>query len=108
MFRFFHVLTAFSLLIFFSLFLFVQKIRELADLSDQLSRPIKKFSLVSIYLAQLDHVLETSAIKSEWKGAVPANGVLSVDICFEFYRLWSAIQWSYSTPPMNTSEYTPR
>ena len=34
-----------------------------------------------------------------WCGPPPANGVMSVDECQEFHRLWSAIQFAYCTPP---------
>jgi len=34
-----------------------------------------------------------------WQGPVPVNGVMSIDECSEFHRLWSAIQFSYCTPP---------
>lgn len=34
-----------------------------------------------------------------WMGPPPLNGVMSVDECQEFYRLWSAIQFAYCTPP---------
>ena len=33
-----------------------------------------------------------------WMGPPPVNGVMNVDECQEFYRLWSAIQFAYCTP----------
>ncbi|KAK3742408.1 hypothetical protein QZH41_020714 [Actinostola sp. cb2023] len=34
-----------------------------------------------------------------WKEPTPANGVMSIDECREFHRLWSAIQFNYCQPP---------
>lgn len=34
-----------------------------------------------------------------WMGPPPLNGVMSIDECQEFHRLWSAIQFSYCSPP---------
>lgn len=33
-----------------------------------------------------------------WTGPMPANGVMSVDECQEFHRIWSAIQFVYCIP----------
>ncbi|CAH3019681.1 unnamed protein product [Porites evermanni] len=33
-----------------------------------------------------------------WKETPPANGVMNVDECREFHRLWSAIQFNYCQP----------
>ena len=33
-----------------------------------------------------------------WKEVPPANGVMNVDECKEFHRLWSAIQFNYCQP----------
>ena len=33
-----------------------------------------------------------------WKGSPPANGVMAIDECQEFHRLWSAIQFTYCMP----------
>ena len=33
-----------------------------------------------------------------WMGPPPVNGVMNVDECEEFYRLWSAIQFAFCTP----------
>lgn len=35
---------------------------------------------------------------SLWHGLQPANGVMNVDECSEFHRLWSALQFVYLTP----------
>ena len=34
-----------------------------------------------------------------WSGPPPVNGVMGIDECQEFHRLWSAIQFAYCTPP---------
>ena len=34
-----------------------------------------------------------------WEGPTPVNGVMSVDECQEFHRLWSAIQFAFCVPP---------
>ncbi|PSN54695.1 Cytoplasmic FMR1-interacting protein [Blattella germanica] len=40
-----------------------------------------------------------------WVGPPPANGVLNVDECTEFHRLWSALQFVYCIPVGDT-EFT--
>lgn len=40
-----------------------------------------------------------------WHGALPANGVMNIDECTEFHRLWSAIQFVYCIP-VGKNEYT--
>ena len=39
-----------------------------------------------------------SCIIQVWQGPPPANGVMSIDECQEFHRLWSAIQFAYCLP----------
>ena len=39
-------------------------------------------------------------------GNVPVNGVMNIDECNEFHRLWSAIQFVYSMP-QKKGELTP-
>jgi len=43
-----------------------------------------------------------------WQGAnrPPANGVMNIDECTEFHRLWSAMQFVFCTPPKNPGELT--
>lgn len=41
-----------------------------------------------------------------WKGPEPTNGVINIDECSEFHRLWSAIQFVYCLP-LQQSNYTP-
>ena len=33
-----------------------------------------------------------------WHGKPPANGVVNIDECTEFHRLWSALQFVYCIP----------
>lgn len=40
-----------------------------------------------------------------WVGPPPANGVMSIDECSEFHRLWSALQFVYCIP-VGETEYT--
>lgn len=59
-------------------------------------------------LSMFDVVL--SRIKSYltdpiWCGPAPSNGVMHVDECNEFYRLWSAIQFVYCIP-VRQNEFT--
>ncbi|RMC06700.1 hypothetical protein DUI87_16141 [Hirundo rustica rustica] len=40
-----------------------------------------------------------------WQGPLPSNGVMHVDECVEFHRLWSAMQFVYCIP-VGTHEFT--
>ncbi len=40
-----------------------------------------------------------------WHGAAPKNGVMNIDECTEFHRLWSAIQFVYCMP-VGENEFT--
>lgn len=40
-----------------------------------------------------------------WTGPAPVNGVLTVDECTEFHRLWSALQFVYCIP-VGENEFT--
>lgn len=40
-----------------------------------------------------------------WVGPPPTNGVMNVDECTEFHRLWSALQFVYCIP-VSENEYT--
>lgn len=42
--------------------------------------------------------IKTFLTHDVWKEALPTNGVMSVDECKEFHRLWSAIQFNYCQP----------
>jgi cytoplasmic FMR1 interacting protein len=49
--------------------------------------------------------LRTFLDDSVWVGPPPANGVMNVDECTEFHRLWSALQFVYCIP-VSENEYT--
>lgn len=40
-----------------------------------------------------------------WMGPLPLNGVMHIDECSEFHRLWSALQFVYCIP-VGAGEYT--
>uniref|UniRef100_A0A673FVE3 Cytoplasmic FMR1-interacting protein 1 homolog n=1 Tax=Sinocyclocheilus rhinocerous TaxID=307959 RepID=A0A673FVE3_9TELE len=40
-----------------------------------------------------------------WRGPLPSNGVMHVDECMEFHRLWSAMQFVYCIP-VGAHEFT--
>ena len=40
-----------------------------------------------------------------WQGNSPTNGVMNIDECTEFHRLWSAIQFVYCVP-VGENEFT--
>ena len=65
-----------------------------------------KFSMLASLLERAKgHI---GIVEGEWRGSVPKNGVLDIEWCLEFYRVWSAIQFSYCTPSINEKEFTPR
>ena len=41
-----------------------------------------------------------------WQGSEPINGVMNIDECTEFHRLWSAIQFVYCLP-LKENNFTP-
>lgn len=49
--------------------------------------------------------IETYLVSPMWHGEPPANGVMNVDKCNEFHRLWSAIQFVYCIP-IGENEFT--
>jgi len=40
-----------------------------------------------------------------WVGPPPQNGVMNIDECTEFHRLWSALQFVYCIP-VGETEFT--
>ena len=42
--------------------------------------------------------IKTFLTHEMWKELPPANGVMNIDECREFHRLWSAIQFNYCQP----------
>jgi hypothetical protein len=61
--------------------------------------------LTALLLRARDHV---APLEPEWRGSEPKNGVLDVEWCLEFYRVWSAVQFAYCTPSINEKEFTSR
>ena len=51
-------------------------------------------SLFEVVLRRIQSFLTDDA----WKEPIPANGVMSIEECREFHRLWSAIQFIYCKP----------
>ncbi|XP_052277859.1 cytoplasmic FMR1-interacting protein-like isoform X1 [Dreissena polymorpha] len=58
-------------------------------------------SMFEVILKRIQSFLEDPI----WHGPAPANGVMNVDECTEFHRLWSAIQFVYCVP-VGENEYT--
>ncbi|KAJ4432395.1 hypothetical protein ANN_21014 [Periplaneta americana] len=58
-------------------------------------------SIFEVVLSRLRSFLDDPI----WVGPPPANGVLNVDECTEFHRLWSALQFVYCIPVGDT-EFT--
>ena len=52
------------------------------------------------------HRIQSFLHAEVWSGPPPANGVMNVEECTEFYRLWSAIQFVYCVPPFSQAELT--
>ncbi|XP_064636208.1 cytoplasmic FMR1-interacting protein-like isoform X2 [Lineus longissimus] len=55
-------------------------------------------SMFEIVLTRIKSYLEDAI----WQGSEPANGVMNIDECTEFHRLWSAIQFVYCLPVSET------
>lgn len=58
-------------------------------------------SIFEVVLSRIKSYLDDAI----WRGSPPANGVMNVDECKEFYRLWSAIQFVYCIP-VGAHEYS--
>jgi len=59
-------------------------------------------SIFEVILNRIKGFLEDAV----WHGKAPANGVINIDECTEFHRLWSALQFVYCIPGLNYSEFT--
>jgi len=51
-------------------------------------------SIFEVILNRIKGFLEDAV----WHGKAPANGVINIDECTEFHRLWSALQFVYCIP----------
>lgn len=58
-------------------------------------------SIFEVVLSRLRSFLDDPI----WVGPPPANGVLNIDECTEFHRLWSALQFVYCIP-VGETEFT--
>ncbi|KAG9346780.1 hypothetical protein JZ751_007099 [Albula glossodonta] len=58
-------------------------------------------SMFEVILTRIRSYLQDSV----WRGPPPTNGVMHVDECMEFHRLWSAMQFVYCIP-VGTHEFT--
>jgi len=65
--------------------------------ADKFYRPPKEhFSIFKSVLERINLML--NAVRTEWCGGAPDNGVLGVDSTTEFYRLWSGLQFVCCLP----------
>ena len=65
--------------------------------TDKFYRPsTQSLSLFKAVLERVSSMLD--AVRPEWSGNAPDNGVISVDSTTEFYRLWSALQFVCCLP----------
>ncbi len=60
---------------------------------------------LSVFEMILNRIRAFLADDPIWTGPVPVNGVLTVDECTEFHRLWSALQFVYCIP-VGENEFT--
>jgi cytoplasmic FMR1 interacting protein len=59
-------------------------------------RLCRALSMFEVVLSRMRDILMKD--RDLWMGPPPINGVMNVDECQEFYRLWSAIQFAYCIP----------
>ncbi|KAL5460570.1 hypothetical protein EMCRGX_G034022 [Ephydatia muelleri] len=59
-------------------------------------RLCRALSMFEVVIRRIKEIL----LKDEmaWQGPPPANGVMSIEECQEFHRIWSAIQFAYCMP----------
>lgn len=58
-------------------------------------------SIFEVILSRLRSYLDDPV----WVGPPPMNGVMNIDECTEFHRLWSALQFVYCIP-VGETEFT--
>ena len=59
---------------------------------------------LSIFETVLNRI-KAMLTESVWHGEKPANGIMNIDECTEFHRLWSAIQFVFCIP-VGDNEFT--
>lgn len=78
-----------------------EKQRKLADENNILTteRICIALNMFEKVLLNVKHILVSDTI---WKGSFPPNGVMWVDECVEFHRIWSAVQFAFCLPQVTT------
>ncbi|KAE9551006.1 hypothetical protein FO519_005792 [Halicephalobus sp. NKZ332] len=56
-------------------------------------------NIFEMFLSKVKDILLSDTI---WKGTFPPNGVMWVDECVEFHRIWSAVQFIFCMPQVLT------
>jgi cytoplasmic FMR1 interacting protein len=59
---------------------------------ERLCRALSMFEVV------MQRIKTFLTVDEVWQGSPPLNGVMAIDECQEFHRLWSAIQFAYCLP----------
>ena len=91
------------MIILFFLFLSLTQQADIAAEGDLLTRErlCCGLSMFEVVLTRIKSYLEDPI----WHGLTPTNGVMNIDECNEFHRLWSAIQFVYCMP-VGENEFT--
>ncbi|KAM3720431.1 Cytoplasmic FMR1-interacting protein [Dirofilaria immitis] len=58
-------------------------------------------NIFEMFILKLKEILSMDTI---WTGGFPSNGVMWLDECVEFHRLWSALQFFFCQPPLSDQE----
>ena len=59
-------------------------------------RLCRALSMFEVVMRRIKEILMKDEMA--WQGPPPANGVMSIEECQEFHRVWSAIQFAYCMP----------
>ena len=59
-------------------------------------RLCRALSMFEVVIRRIKEILMKDEVS--WQGPPPANGVMSIEECLEFHRIWSAIQFAYCMP----------
>uniref|UniRef100_A0A1I7WMV4 ANK_REP_REGION domain-containing protein n=1 Tax=Heterorhabditis bacteriophora TaxID=37862 RepID=A0A1I7WMV4_HETBA len=59
-------------------------------------------NVFEMFLQRIKQILVSDSI---WTGGYPTNGVMWVDECVEFHRIWSALQFFICHPPQREDEH---
>eukprot|EP01116_Phalansterium_solitarium_P006992 TRINITY_DN1943_c1_g1_i3.p1 TRINITY_DN1943_c1_g1~~TRINITY_DN1943_c1_g1_i3.p1 ORF type:complete len:369 (-),score=133.49 TRINITY_DN1943_c1_g1_i3:126-1232(-) len=81
-------------------------LREMVNnawIADKMYRaPPAPMSMFKAFLQKISQILD--AVRPEWAGSQPTNGVMNVDATSEFYRLWTALQFVGCMPQLNEAD----